>query len=83
MKRATEELDSFMFPVPDEMNGMRQDQFGVTIESVKDHVSKKHKNPQDMSGYFDYVELVTPKPSGPPHNATLTDKAIWDAQLKS
>ena len=62
MKGATEELDSSIFSVSSEMKGMRQDQFGVAIDHAKDYVNKKCKNPQDLSGCLNYVELFMPKP---------------------
>ena len=61
MKGTTTELDGLMFLVPSETKEMRQDQFGATIERVKDCVSKTCKNPQDVLGSFDCAETITQK----------------------
>ena len=72
-----------MIDVPGEIHGMRQDQFVITSEHVKDCVHKSCKNTQDLTGFFDACSrLVITNPSDPSTNSALTSKATCDVQVK-
>ena len=78
-----EELNGCMFAAPGEIHGMSQDQFGVTLERMK-YSNKKWKNPHDLVGFFySHSTPSIPKPENSPRNASMTDQAMWEAEVKS
>ena len=83
LKGATEDLDGWVITYPGEHKNLRQDQFRDIVDNIANYVYKKCQYPEDLTCFFeDFERKDISKPDDPEDDPSLTDKTIWEAEVK-